>query len=302
MHGGRSSGRGAGGGPVPEVSVLIPTWNRASSVDRAVRSALGQTHRSLELLVIDDGSNDGTLALLAGVEDPRMRVLTGPRRGVSAARNLGIARSRGAWIALLDSDDWWLAEKLERQLQALESEPSLLLCHCDEIWVRDGVRVNPRRIHRKRGGLIFEHCLPRCAISPSSAVIHRSLLESLGTFDETMPACEDYDLWLRVCARHPVLFLDQQLVIKTGGHADQLSRTVKAQDRYRIRAIAKLLRAGDLGAGEARAAAETLRRKIEVYRAGALKRGRLAEVEELEALDRDLAAPILSAASADRDR
>lgn len=269
------------------VTAIIPTFDRHRRVLEAVRSVVRQTRPPLELIVVDDGSRDATLARLAAdvaaSGAPRLRLVTTGRRGVSAARNEGIRRARGEWLAFLDSDDSWLPGKLESQLTALAARPEMLICHCDEIWIRDGRRVNPRRIHAKRGGWIYEHCLPRCAISPSSVVVHRRLFEQVGLFDEELPACEDYDLWLRVCSRFPVLYLDQQLVRKTGGHEDQLSRT-EALDRYRIRALAKVLDAEELGGDARRLTLETLRRKIGVYRAGAVKRGRLQEAAALEAL------------------
>ncbi len=98
------------------------------------------------------------------------------------------------------------------------------VCHTDEIWIRNGRRVNARKKHGKKGGWIFQHCLPLCAMSPSSIMIHRDVFTALGGFDERLPACEDYDLWLRITARYPVLFTRQPLIEKYGGHDDQLSR------------------------------------------------------------------------------
>jgi glycosyltransferase involved in cell wall biosynthesis len=261
------------------VSVVIPTFNRARSVLRAVRSVLAQTRPAVEVIVVDDGSTDGTGDLvreqISGVEYLRQE-----NRGVSAARNRGIEAATGEWVALLDSDDEWLPEKLERQMAMLEQEPEYRVCHTDEIWVRHGRRVNPREKHAKHGGWIFRHCLPLCAISPSSVLIHRSVFDEVGLFDESLPACEDYDLWLRVCSRWPVLFLAERLVVKHGGHGDQLSRRTRGLDRYRILALEKLLESGVLGAGDQRAALETLVEKIDIYAAGARKRGRIDEAGE----------------------
>ncbi len=264
------------------VAAIIPTRDRAAWTKRAVESVKAQTRPPDELVVVDDGSTDGTAGHLRAAF-PDVRVVREDGRGVSAARNRGIRETGSEWLAFLDSDDEWLPEKLEAQLAALAEEPGRLLCHCDEIWIRDGRRVNPRRRHAKRGGHIFQHCLPLCAISPSSAIVHRSLLDEVGSFDEELPACEDYDLWLRVCARHPVLYVDRKLVRRHGGHADQLSRT-PAQDRYRIRALEKILASGELSDGDFTAAVATLERKIEIYAAGAAKRGRVDEVRELERL------------------
>ena len=264
------------------VAAIVPTRDRAALCARAVASVLAQTRPPDEVVVVDDGSEDGTAELLRA-RFAEVEVLETPPRGVSAARNRGIRATSSEWLAFLDSDDEWLPEKLETQVAALNAAPDFRLCHSDEIWIRNGRRVNPRRRHRKRGGFIFRHCLPLCAISPSAAVVHRSLFERVGLFDETLPICEDYDLWLRICARWPVLYVDRPLVIKHGGHADQLSRT-EAPDRYRIRALAKALETGGLAAGDRRAAAAMLDQKITIYLGGVSKRGREAEARALERL------------------
>lgn len=265
------------------ISVVIPTYNRIGPLERALASVEKQSYPAREVLIVDDGSDDGTQEMLAE-RFPAFTVLGQPNRGVSAARNRGVRAAGQEWIAFLDSDDEWMPGKLEAQVAALEAESERRLCHCDEIWLRNGVRVNPRVRHRKAGGWIFRHCLPLCAISPSAAVLHRSVFNEVGFFDESLPACEDYEFWLRFTARSPVLFVDRPLVIKNGGHADQLSRSVKALDRYRIRALVKLLDEAPLEAGDRAAAVATLLEKIGIYRAGVARRGRLEEVERLERL------------------
>jgi glycosyltransferase involved in cell wall biosynthesis len=239
----------------------------------------------VDIHVIDDGSTDGTRELIEReFLDARLlravhtvHYVHQPNRGVSAARNRGIAESRGEWIAFLDSDDAWLPRKLEKQLAALAANPGFRLCHTDEIWVRRGRRVNPMKKHAKAGGDIFERCLALCAISPSSALVHRSLFDEVGTFDESLPACEDYDLWLRVTSREPVLYVDEPLVIKHGGHDDQLSRLHWGMDRFRVRAIEKLLIDGALDDLQRAAAVRALNEKLEILAAGADKRGRADE-------------------------
>lgn len=260
------------------VSVVIPTFNRAELLPRAVESVLAQTHPAAEVIVVDDGSSDGTGELVAS-RFPEVRVAAQAHRGVSAARNRGIAAASGDWIALLDSDDEWCAEKLARQLAALDEHPEYRICHTDEIWIRNGRRVQPRVKHAKRGGRIFRHCLPLCVISPSSVLIHRSVFEQVGGFDEDLPACEDYDLWLRICCRFPVLLVEEPLVVKYGGHDDQLSRRVWGLDRFRIRALEKILQGDRLCEEDRQAALRTLLQKIEIFAAGAEKRGKAEDAD-----------------------
>lgn len=265
------------------VSVVIPTYNRASLLGRALSSVLAQTLRPLEIIVVDDGSRDGTDELIRS-QFPEVRYLRQDNRGVSAARNLGIEAAGCDWIALLDSDDEWLPGKLEAQMRRLLLQPAFRVCHSEEIWIRRGVRVNPMKKHAKAGGWIFRRCLPLCAMSPSSILIHHEVFGAVGRFDDSLPVCEDYDLWLRITARYPVLFVEQPLIVKYGGHEDQLSRRYAALDRYRIRALQKILAEGDLSDTDRRAAALTLADKARIYAEGARKRGREQEAERYAAL------------------
>ena len=259
----------------PLVSVIIPTYNRADLVRQAVASVKAQTYRDFEIVVVDDGGTDGTYEVLSA--GPELRVLRHPhRRGVAAARNLGVAAARGEWLAFLDSDDLWLPDKLARQILLLEGQPELLICQTDETWVRRGVRVNKPAAHRKVAGQIFLPSLARCMISPSAVMLHRRLLQDHGAFDETLPAAEDYDLWLRLTWRYEVGLVDEPLVIKRGGHPDQLSAQWGI-DRFRIRALVKLLADPDLPAAYARAAREMLAAKCAIYAQGCHKRGRQTE-------------------------
>ena len=264
-----------------DISVVIPTFDRASVLPRALDSVVRQTRSPAEVIVVDDGSTDDTAELVER-RFPSVRLLRQVNRGVSAARNRGIEASESEWIALLDSDDEWWPRKLERQMSALKERPELRVCHTDEIWIRHGRRVNQRRIHAKRGGWIFEHCLPRCAMSPSSIVIHRSVFDEVGMFDEELPACEDYDLWLRICSRYPVLCVDEPLVVKHGGHEDQLSRQVWGLDRFRIRALEKVIDSGHLSEADWQASVAMLLEKTEIYLEGARRRGRLEEAAQYE--------------------
>ena len=119
-------------------------------------------------------------------------------------------------------------------------------------------------------------------MSPSSIVIHRSIFEAVGMFNEALPACEDYDLWLRICSRYPVLYLDEPLVVKYGGHEDQLSSRIWGLDRFRIQALEKVLCDGSLSDDDRESAAAMLLQKVDIYLTGARKRGKSSDVKKYE--------------------
>lgn len=264
------------------VSVIIPTFNRWATLPRALDSVLSQSRLPDEIIVVDDGSTDATADELPR-RFPDVTCLRQANRGVSAARNAGIGHASSTWIAFLDSDDEWLPEKLARQLETLATQPHLQICHTDEIWVRNGRTVKLAQRYEKAGGFIFQRCLPVCAIGPSTVMIHQELLARLGAFDETFEVCEDYDLWLRICCDTEVAYTDEPLVRKHGGHADQLSTTHWGLDRYRIRALEKIIASGRLQGGDLSAAIDAAIDKIDVYIAGARKRGKASEVATYEA-------------------
>ncbi len=262
--------------PPPAVSVIIPAYNRADMLQEAVDSVLAQTFTDFELIVVDDGSTDHTPEILAAYGDRIIHLTTVDRRGVSAARNAGIERSSGGLVAFLDSDDLWLPGKLACQVEFFASRPEALICQTEETWIRNHVRVNPKNHHRKASGMIYDRSLDLCLISPSAVMMKRDLFHRVGTFDEDLPACEDYDLWLRVTCRFPVYLIDTPMIVKRGGHQDQLSRE-PGLDRYRIRAICKMLGGGLLTEPQRRASVDVLKHKCGIFAAGCIKRDRLEE-------------------------
>jgi glycosyltransferase involved in cell wall biosynthesis len=256
------------------VSVIIPTYNRSDRVPTAVASVLRQTFRDMEVLVVDDGSSDGTHEALQPFED-RILVLRHDRnRGVSAARNTGIRASTAPLVAFLDSDDRWLPGKLEAQVRFFRDHPQAVACQTREVWIRHGRRVNPARRHLKPSGDVFLPSLERCLVSPSAVMLRRPLLEEVGLFDETLPVCEDYDLWLRIGCRYPIHLIEEDLLVREGGHPDQLSAGGPGMDRYRIRSLTGILQSGLLNEAQAEAAQRALARKCRIYGEGCLKRGR----------------------------
>lgn len=265
------------GPSVTMVSVIIPTFNRADKVVRAVSSVLAQTYTDYEIIVVDDGSDDGTGSSLKQFEK-RVKLISHPEnRGVSAARNTGINAAGSDLIALLDSDDHWLPDKLAVQVRYFTDNPEIVACQTGEIWVRNGHRVNPMKKHIKPSGNIFEPSLKLCLVSPSAVMLRRSLLDEVGLFDEDLPVCEDYDLWLRISCRYPIHLLEENLIIKEGGHSDQLSSSLKGMDRFRIRSMIKLLEEQVLDEAQKRAVFRELKEKCRIYGEGCLKRGKTEE-------------------------
>ena len=265
------------------ISVVIPTYNRAVLLKRALDSVLAQTLPVDEVIIVNDGSTDNTSSMLKS-RYPEVNLIEQNNQGVSAARNTGIVAARHDWIALLDSDDVWHQNKLEKQIQELNNAPDYLICHSNEIWIRNGVRIKQMSKHKKMGGYIFQHCLPLCAISPSAVIIHRLLFDEIGLFDETLPACEDYDLWLRLCSRYPVLYIEEALITKYGGHDDQLSRQYWGMDRFRIQALNKIISTATLNDVDHDAAIKMMRSKINIYLAGAKKHDNTEHVDDFKQL------------------
>jgi len=269
----------------PFFAVVIPVHNRPGELARAVDSVLAQTCRDFELVVVDDGSTDATSEVAASYGD-RIRLIRQENAGVSAARNRGIAATRAPWIALLDSDDAWRPDKLARQRRFAEERPDCSILQANEIWVRNGRRVNPPETHRKRDGRIFRESLARCMVSPSAVALRRDLFERYGPFDERLPACEDYDLWLRITAFEPVGLIDEDLLTRYGGHDDQLSRRFWGMDRFRVHAIVRLLEEyGErLGPGDREAAIAAALERCALLAAGAARRGNAAFAARMDAL------------------
>jgi len=268
---------------MPRVSAIITTYNRRAFVQEAVDSVLAQSYDDWELIVVDDGSTDGTGEALERYGEKLWYVFQ-ENRGASSARNRGLELARGEFVAFLDSDDLWLPRKLQVQVACMDGHPDCRICYTDEIWIRRGRRVNPKKGHAKYSGEIYTHCLPLCIISPSSALMRRGLFKEVGVFDPTLPVCEDYDLWLRVAASFPVFFIPQRLIVKRGGHPDQLSQRSWGNDRYRVTALVKMLESGALTPQQRELTIEELRRKCRVLVTGYGKRGKEAEAAKYQGI------------------
>ena len=262
-----------------KISVIIPTYNRLDSLKRSVDSVLNQDCAIDELIVVDDGSTDDTSHYIR-YNFPQIKLIQQTNQGVSAARNVGIKQSSYDWIALLDSDDSWHRNKISTIKEHHAQQPDIDLIHSDEIWIRNHVRVNAMKKHQKTGGNIFLQCLPLCVISPSAVVLKRLLIESVGYFDESLPACEDYDLWLKICCQHSVHYIDQPLITKYGGHEDQLSTQHWGMDRFRIRSLWRLIRQDHLSDTYRLAVNKIMQKKLKVLLNGAKKHNNQGVLDE----------------------
>ncbi len=263
----------------PLVSVIIPTFNRGYCLEESIRSVLEQSFIDFELVVVDDGSTDNTSELVRRFPAVKLIRLEEKNRGVSFARNRGVVEAQGDWVGFLDSDDLWEQGKLATQVKWIERHPDLQMVYTDEIWIRNGVRVNPMNKHRKYSGDIFRYCLPLCIVSPSSVLLRTKVLSEVGGFDESMPVCEDYDLWLRIAKRYPFHFIEEKLIVKRGGHEDQLSRKYWGMDRWRVYALEKLLKENRLDEEQRDLVVTMLIEKCEILINGFGKRGKNSEKE-----------------------
>lgn len=263
----------------PFFSVIIPSFDRRDLLKKAVDSVLAQTYRYFELIVVDDGSDDGTEEMMRNYNDIRVLYFKQQNLGVSSARNKGIARSRGDFLAFLDSDDRWVAKKLERTFECIGSSPGINIFHTNEIWYRDGRILDQKDKYIRPSGHVYRMVLPLCCIGMSTSVVKRDVFDSIGVFDETFEACEDYDFWLRAANKYDVKLIPEDLTIKNGGRPDQLSHKVWGLDRFRIRALEKMLSSGELSEEDRCATLTELEKKCLIFAEGALKRSRNSEAE-----------------------
>ena len=263
-----------------KVSVIIPTLNRINTLQRAIDSVIAQSFKSIEIIVVDNGSSDGSVNMLKKYY-PTVKLIHEHKSGVSASRNKGIKYAKSPWIAFLDSDDAWDQKKLEKQINLLHnSHDKYRLIHTNEIWIRNGKQINQMKKHQKFGGYIFNQCLSLCCISPSSVLIDRSIFDDMGLFNENLPVCEDYDMWLRICSKEEVLFIDEKLTFKYGGHKDQLSKSYWGMDRFRVNSIENLILNYDLNTDQKNKSMATLIKKLKIIINGAKKRNNSSVINE----------------------
>lgn len=270
------------------VSAIIPVFNREHLLERAARSVVTQALPpgwQLELIMVDDGSTDGTAGVAAQIAtgDDRARIVSVPHCGMAGAvRNWGVREARGSLLAFLDSDDMWLPGKLASQIPLHSHE--VLFSHTRERWVDQGREIsqNSRRFRRwRRDGEIFPDALQRCIVGPSTVVMDRRLWNATGGFREDLEIAEDYEYWLRVTAVTPVAYLAVEFTEKHAGHPGQLSRKYDHIEIFRLHGLRDLVTsrwfARHTSEGYQELAETELARKAAIYARGCRRRGRTEE-------------------------
>ena len=197
---------------MPKVSVVIPTFNYGRYVGEAIASVLAQTHMDIELVVVDDGSTDNTAEVVGRFPDPRLRYVRQENRGLAGARNTGIRESSAEYIGFLDSDDSWLPRRLERQLPLLEDDAVGHVCCGYFVKDESAGTIVTRAPSPLRGDVLRTLAVEnRIAGSATTSLIRRSLFDRIGLFDETLRACEDWDVWLRLARVTRFDYVDEPL-------------------------------------------------------------------------------------------
>ncbi len=268
----------------PFFSIIIPAYNRGKLLKIALNSVFAQTFSDYEVIIVDDGSTDGTKEIVSAAKRKNLSYVYQENQGPAAARNRGLKAARGRFVCFLDSDDRFCREKLKITRGYIKRYPQYKIFHSEEVWYRNGRLLPQKKYHQKPQGACFPRALKLCCLSISTAAIQKRLFDRVGNFDVNLPAGEDYDFWLRATCRYPVLLIPEYLTIKEGGHADQQSKKYPAMDKFRIYALKKLLESKALNKKYYGLAYAELKNKCSVYMQGALKRGRIKEVEDHKAL------------------
>jgi glycosyltransferase involved in cell wall biosynthesis len=272
----------------PFFSIIIPTYNRAQFLKIAIKSVINQTFNDYELIIVDDGSSDNTKQVVAEFADKRIRYIPKVHQGVAPTRNRGLKEAKGEFICFLDSDDRFCQNKLEITYQYIKKHPRYKVFHTEEIWYRNGGLLSQKVYHKKPSEDVFSAAVKLCCISISTAAIKKEVFTQIGIFDERLPACEDYDFWLRVSAGFPIQLIPQYLTIKEGGQSDQQSKKYPAMDKFRIYALKKILEQGKLTKEKYEIAYKELKNKCSIYSKGAKKRGKLSQASNYQRLVEDL--------------
>lgn len=259
------------------VSVIIPTYNRKDMVLRAIKSVQSQSLKAFEIIVVDDGSTDGTKEHfpMDGITYYRIDHCGYPGK----VRNFGVDRSKGDYIAFLDSDDIWELDKLKKQIDYFKANPGCRLLHTKEIWSRNGRIISQKKRKHKRFGNIFADSLHGCIIGPSTVCMDRALFIEFKGFNETIEVGEDYDLWLRITNSCTIDYIDDELIIKNAGHGDQLSFKYNFIEPFRIAALENLIETYKFSPGNRALAIESLIKKFDLVINGCTKNNNISEAQ-----------------------
>lgn len=289
----------------PFYSIIIPTYNRAQFLKIAVNSILNQSFDNYELIIVDDGSTDNTKEIVQNYIDiyrhqtsdkrqetadikkkfvnqnavlnTKIKYIYQHHKGVSKARNTGITSSKGEFICFLDSDDRFLTEKLQITYDYIKKHPKHSIFHTEEIWYRKGKILTQKGYHKKPNGFVLSESVKLCCIGMSTSVFKKNVFNEIGLFDETMPACEDYDFWIRASLKFPFFLIPEILTIKEGGHPDQESKRYPAMDQLRIYSLKKILEQKILSTKNYNTIYKELIHKCNIYIKGAIKRNKIKE-------------------------
>ena len=276
----------------PFFSIIIPSYNRADFLKIAINSVLSQTSHDYELIIVDDGSTDNTRKVVlshinslgseSADKKSKLIYIYQDHQGVAKARNKGILKSTGKFICFLDSDDRFRVEKLQRTYYYIKKNPEYKIFHTEEIWYRNGKLLSQKIYHKKPSGNVFKNAAELCCVSISTAAIKKDIFTKIGVFDESLPACEDYDFWLRAASSFPVFLIPEHMTIKQGGHPDQQSQKYPAMDKFRIYSLKKILKKKGLSSVNYNIAYTVLKNKCRIYIQGALKRGKTNEAKRYQ--------------------
>lgn len=269
------------------ISVIIPSYNRALYVSRAIYSAIIQDYPNKEIIIVDDHSSDLSKFAYELFKDKIRVIYHEENKGAAAARNTGIMAAKGEYIAFLDSDDYWLPQKLSIQIRYM-LDTKAFVSQTQEYWIRRGRRVNPNKENQKRGGDLFGISLRRSYVSPSCVMIKREVFWKVGLFCEELEAAEDYELWLRIGSLYPIELIDKPLVVREMGKRPHLSQRPEGMEFWRIMALLRLTLSWHLPLEKKREVLRELSKKLKVYGKGAQKRGKIYMFRLISAMDKKL--------------
>ncbi|MDD4294806.1 MAG: glycosyltransferase family A protein [Candidatus Omnitrophica bacterium] len=267
----------------PYFSIIIPAYNRQKYLKIAVESVLAQSFNDYELIIIDDASNDNTESYIKNISTIHHSInyIKNPKNlGISKSRNVGLKNAKGEFICFLDSDDRFRHDKLQITYNYIKEKTDIKIFHTKELWFKNGQYLEPKVYHENPNGYIFKNTVKLCCISPSTAAIHKSIFSDIGIFDENLPVCEDYDLWLRITARYSVALIPLYLTIKQGGLPDQMSQKFSCMDKFRIYALEKILASNTLNPDNYKIAVNELIKKCEIYIKGASKHNNYSDLDK----------------------